>query len=355
MGGEIHRWRGALCFPPEQNHDANMNLKSIKINSKIFIAGGIIVLILLGILGTFVVIDKFRSYQREQSEKNAQATENLALQQKTLDEARQEIEKLKSENKNIDQKIEQKSNELSRVVAKAVQNNSQQGSVESTIQASEINQYLSGVGEIICYGDVQKSGSASLWKFGNDGYVLTNYHVISGPGNCNLTIDGNGVYKLDKTSVRSWNSATDVAVVKIAPFGEMADISSPISELNYSISYLKECPAKMPLGSPVIAIGFPAYSRTTTMINGVASSHSQRTITNGIISAYDDSVQMPIGSLPNVNYFVSAKIDSGNSGGITFSKNENGLCLLGIPTWLSLGKFEAGGLIQNIFNVLYEK
>ena len=53
--------------------------------------------------------------------------------------------------------------------------------------------------------------------------------------------------------------------------------------------------------------------------------------------------------------YVSAKIDSGNSGGIAFSKDSRGLCVLGIPTWLTVGNYETQGLIQNIHNAFYSK
>jgi len=58
------------------------------------------------------------------------------------------------------------------------------------------------------------------------------------------------------------------------------------------------------------------------------------------------------GELPYQNYFVSAKIDSGNSGGIAISKTTSGnLCLLGVPTWVSVGNYETQGLVQNINNI----
>ncbi|MBU6415530.1 hypothetical protein KGQ34_04820, partial [Patescibacteria group bacterium] len=87
---------------------------------------------------------------------------------------------------------------------------------------------------------------------------------------------------------------------------------------------------------------------------GTDSSYSlsSRISTNGIISGYDNSVILPPQNLSNPNYYVSAKIDSGNSGGVAFSKDSNGLCVLGVPTWLSIGNYETQGIIQNIHNVL---
>ena len=90
----------------------------------------------------------------------------------------------------------------------------------------------------------------------------------------------------------------------------------------------------------VVIIGYPAYAQ-----HGPAT----QITTNGIISGFGPSAA----SLPNPNYFVSAKIDSGNSGGIALSKDENGICVLGISTWLTVGNYETQGIVQNIHNIFY--
>ena len=74
--------------------------------------------------------------------------------------------------------------------------------------------------------------------------------------------------------------------------------------------------------------------------------------TNGTISGYDSSPQND--GLPYSNYYISATIDSGNSGGIAFSKDKNGLCLLGIPTWITTtGNYSNEGIVQNIDNITW--
>jgi len=98
----------------------------------------------------------------------------------------------------------------------------------------------------------------------------------------------------------------------------------------------------MPVNSPVAVVGFPTFTN-----KGVFAT---RTTTNGVISAHDFTAL--VDNLPYSNYYVSAKIDTGNSGGIAFSKNNNALCLLGIPTWLSVGNYETQGVIQNIHNIM---
>jgi hypothetical protein len=81
--------------------------------------------------------------------------------------------------------------------------------------------------------------------------------------------------------------------------------------------------------------------------NGKTATFSGRITTNGIISGYAPKINSEY-----ANYFVSAKIDSGNSGGIALSKDKNGLCVLGIPTWLNVGNYDTQGMIQNIHNIM---
>ena len=37
---------------------------------------------------------------------------------------------------------------------------------------------------------------------------------------------------------------------------------------------------------------------------------------------------------------------------VAIAKDGNGLCVLGIPTWLTVGNYETQGLVQNIRNVI---
>jgi hypothetical protein len=118
---------------------------------------------------------------------------------------------------------------------------------------------------------------------------------------------------------------------------------------NYSIAGLPSCKSLLPVGSPMVIIGYPAYAKRDTKltVETIGTFNTiYRTVTNGIISGYDTSQK------GEANYFVSAKIDNGNSGGISLAKDASGLCILGLPTWLSVGNYETQGLVQNINNVL---
>jgi S1-C subfamily serine protease len=151
----------------------------------------------------------------------------------------------------------------------------------------------------------------------------------------------------------SFNQYTDTAAVTIQ---KAVSANAPaLSSFNYGISSMRKCSSSISLGSPVVIIGFPAYARRDTEVNLETMGKVKvifRTVTNGIVSGYDTSEVVPKGSLREPNFFISAKIDSGNSGGIALAKDAEGMCVLGLPTWLTVGNFETQGLVQNIRNVL---
>ena len=202
------------------------------------------------------------------------------------------------------------------------------------------------------------SGSATLWNFPDmPHFILTNKHVVQGAENCVVVVSNKdsetlGVYSLNGTAI-TFNKNTDTAGV---PIGTVLSPTAPsLSTYNYSISSLRKCPSNISLGSPVVIIGFPAYARRDTEVALPTIGNVKtifRTVTNGIVSGYDTSDVAPIGNLKEPNFFISAKIDSGNSGGIAIAKDSDGLCVLGIPTWLTIGNYENQGLVQNIRNVL---
>lgn len=256
-------------------------------------------------------------------------------------------------------------------------NTQQQTQSQSTdalqITAADVAPYLTGVVEILCkradqYGveQIHDTGSGSLWSFPNGVYdVVTNEHVVAGNDYCILWIPNsngtqNGTYDLDLSDIKNWNSIADEAVIPILSVSATRARNSsnnvgiddiPVSQLNYSISSLQNCSSNMPSNSPVTVVGYPAFSSINSQDNWYGAFKSQIT-TNGVISG---SYSLPKNSsLPYSDYYISATIDSGNSGGIAFSKNANGVCLLGIPTWITLtGNYTNEGIVQNIKNVMW--
>ena len=308
----------------------------IQIPSLIAIIAGILVISGAGYFG----IKQYQSYQVEKEKEAQAATE---AQQKALEQAQVEIEELKQESTQSKQK---------QAVLEQRVNNETTKSKEIIIQASELTPYLTGVGEVDC-GDTE--GTGTLWKLGTGYFVLTNDHVVSGVIDCTFTIQDSpndkkhsGIWKLELID-NNWNDIADVSLLRLVTWSPTTEFSTSIPNLNYSISSMLKCSTSMEIGSPMVIIGYPAYAEKTWS----AGTQSFRAVTNGIISSHDTSVKYDKG-LPYSNYFVSAKIDSGNSGGIALSKNSNGLCVLGIPTWLTIGNYETQGLVQNIHNVMYK-
>lgn len=80
------------------------------------------------------------------------------------------------------------------------------------------------------------------------------------------------------------------------------------------------------IGNPVMLFGYPGFGGNTL------------TVTDGIISGIVSTEYGPI-------YKTSAKIDSGNSGGIAINSKQK--CIVGIPTWAVEGDFEGMGFIQS--------
>ena len=241
----------------------------------------------------------------------------------------------------------------------------------SLITIDDVAPYLTGVVEVVCkkrdYNNIEQlnsTGSGSLIKLSSDSYaVITNNHVISGNDQCfvlapNSTWGVSGIYELDLDNIKNWNNIADEAVIPIIassvnrlntwdPFIFNADIN----QLNYNIWNLKSCVNDISKASPVMIIGYPAFS-TITGADNVAGALKNQIIADGIISGYETSSIND--GLPYSNYYISAKIDSGDSGGIALSKDKNGLCLLGIPTWITVtGNYANAGLVQNINNIIW--
>lgn len=195
-----------------------------------------------------------------------------------------------------------------------------------------------------------------MWQFDEpfEFAILTNEHVVSlgqyGVGGIECLITDLPYPQIDlwlDTDGRAfnWHEETDVAVVSI-----LYD-HWDIPDLNFIIGDLPFCAPRMPLGAPVKVIGYPAFAQEICPLTGMIT--FSRTITEGTISAYRKGLIEEIW-LPYPNYFVTATIDTGNSGGIALSKDAGGLCILGIPTWLVRGRFAEQGVVQNIHNLFQD-
>ena len=145
----------------------------------------------------------------------------------------------------------------------------------------------------------EKVGSGSGVIIREDGYIVTNNHVIEGADKIQVTLNTNQTY--DAVLVGT-DPATDVALLKIEAAG------LPVIPFGDS--------DKLRLGEWVIAIGSPYNLRST--------------ITAGIVSAKGRSMPNTGGEF-RIESFIQtdAAVNPGNSGGALVDKNGN---LVGINT-----------------------
>ena len=145
----------------------------------------------------------------------------------------------------------------------------------------------------------EKVGSGSGVIIREDGYIVTNNHVIDGATKIQVTLNTNQTY--DATLVGT-DPATDIALLKIDAAGLP---SIPFGDSD-----------KLRLGEWVIAIGSPYDLRST--------------ITAGIVSAKGRSMPNYTGEF-RIESFIQtdAAVNPGNSGGALVDKNGN---LVGINT-----------------------
>lgn len=317
------------------------------------------VLFFVGIsFGTYKLYQRVLSMEKLQqdivrdqiSERLAQEEKSkilLSAQEQELALAKEELEKTKSDAEKTSAKIKTLTETLDTQskIAK-----------EIIISSSDLSPYMTGVVQVICASPSSPSGlvsgSGSLFSFKElKQAILTNYHVVKDATRCAIIMTNaanvpTGMFST-QSSIYTFNNDTDEAVLSIG--SPLSSSSVPIANYNYSLSNVRKCTSLLPVGTPVVIIGFPAYAKrdSTVVINTLGTTNAvYRTTTNGIISGYDTSGK------GDANYFVSAKIDAGNSGGIALAKDSTGLCVLGLPTWLTVGNYETQGLVQNITNVL---
>lgn len=151
-------------------------------------------------------------------------------------------------------------------------------------------------------GQYVTQGAGSGVIYSEDGYIITNNHVISGASSINVTLhDGS---KCDASLVAT-DSQTDVAVIKINKAG--------LTPVNFSDM------STLCVGDLAVAIGNPLGT-----LSGTA--------TEGIISALEREITIDGKSMTLIQ--TSASINPGNSGGGLFDQYGN---LIGIVVAKSSG------------------
>lgn len=129
--------------------------------------------------------------------------------------------------------------------------------------------------------------------FSEDGYILTNHHVVRGGRECYVTLDSG--YSMDVCFVAG-DEDSDLAVLKVPP-GELISVGAlPFAAFGDS--------EQLVVGDPVYAIGAPRRLRGT--------------LTNGIISAIDRDIEVEGRTMTLLQ--TNAALNSGNSGGPLISE-----------------------------------
>lgn len=164
------------------------------------------------------------------------------------------------------------------------------------------------------YGQVsQTASSGSGFLISEDGYVVTNYHVVEGGTSLNvLTYDGD----VHTAQMIGYDSANDICLLKIEGEG------LPYVTLGSS--------DELGVGDQVAAIGNPLGELTSTLTVGYISAKDRVVTTDGT----------------TINMLqTDAAINSGNSGGPLFNMRGE---VVGITTAKYSGTSESGASIEGI-------
>ena len=196
-----------------------------------------------------------------------------------------------------------------------------------TLTTASTSDVISSIVKIECTDtDGEKTGTGVL--ISNDGYIITNQHVVQ---KTNGTM--NSTCKVGVTSSISVapNMSYDAQVLTSSSKFDLAllKIQTTENNFNYTPIYTYDLPE---LGKDVEVYGYPAIGGDTI------------TFTKGYISGYVNDPESPI-----TNYIkTDALIEFGNSGGGAFTKAHE---LIGIPSSAIAGRLNTIGIIVATLSV----
>ncbi len=156
------------------------------------------------------------------------------------------------------------------------------------------------------------TGSGAI--ISQDGYIITNNHVVDGASNLSVTMSDGKIYS---AKIIGTDPSTDLAVI------QMEDAPSDLTVVEFANS------DKLAVGQQVMAIGSPLGY--------------QNTVTSGIISALNRpvTVQQSDNTVVATNAIqIDASINQGNSGGPTFNTEGQ---LIGINSSIATASTTSGG------------
>ena len=297
-----------------------------------FIQIPLLIAIIAGVLvlggGGYVGVKQYQSYQAEKArvaqEKEQEAQAIAEVQQKALEQATAEIEKLKTEN----QATKNQQALLEKKVDQDRKNQSVQPSTQEIDLPALVKYWRPRIVHIQCefrYTNTEtvylvQAGSGFMYSYS----IMTNNHVlfevsetgqvIYAPNSCTIKLPDDNqsltIYYREKINGYFGND-------KSLDFGVM-DVKNPTSYMKSIISAPspKLCSRKPSLGEKIVILGYPGIGARNDI-----------TVTEGIISGYDGDF-----------FITSAKVEHGNSGGAVILVKDN--CYLGIPTYVIEGEAE---------------
>ena len=271
--------------------------------------------------------------------------EDLNIAQKGLDKKTKDLEKtITAETKNLGDMIKQAEIKSAAVEsARKAQEESAQNKISALEEkisqtktyslSSIISNWRPLIANVECqfrYSDTgrlyqKSSGSGIAIKFENTpSAILTNKHVLT---------DSNG-YGADSCSAKLLDSDETLSSSDIRSSAKEYDlgyiyINNPSDYFkNLTSNFPALCSQKPSLGDEIVVLGYPSIGSK----NGL-------TATEGIVSGFDGN-----------HFITSAKVEQGNSGGAAILLKDN--CLLGIPTFVTLGKVESLARILDIWTAV---
>jgi len=271
--------------------------------------------------------------------------EDLNIAQKGLDKKTKDLEKtITAETKNLGDMIKQAEIKSAAVEsARKAQEESAQNKISALEEkisqtktyslSSIISDWRPLIANVECqfrYSDTgrlyqKSSGSGIAIKFENTpSAILTNKHVLT---------DSNG-YGADSCSAKLLDSDETLSSSDIRSSAKEYDlgyiyINNPSDYFkNLTSNFPALCSQKPSLGDEIVVLGYPSIGSK----NGL-------TATEGIVSGFDGN-----------HFITSAKVEQGNSGGAAILLKDN--CLLGIPTFVTLGKVESLARILDIWTAV---
>jgi hypothetical protein len=330
------------------------NFKQISKSHKIFTG----VFIALSLLGAGIVFFIERRFDETKKDALLQTTEISSLRTQ-LQELKLTTESLVSDasestRRDIEEKLATERTKLAQVEKKLAEESAARAKAEtelkknSTLSDSRITElaknltsldispiisaWRSRTAYLECtFKTGRSSGSGILMNFVEGGNkvtsVLTNEHVLVASGavadSCIITLPD---YP-DKIVVTKLTGGVEVSTEGL-DFGRLIIKNAPTLLSSRATEKINSCSAKPSLGAELVILGYPNIGATGDI-----------TATEGILSGYDGDY-----------YITSAKIERGNSGGPAILVKDN--CLLGIPTYVTLGSLEALARVLDI-SVIY--